>query len=515
MKTNRRRFLAACLGSATLPALRRAAAASLPDSVSPEALASDPLRPQYHLLPAANWMNDPNGPIYWNGNYHMFYQYNPNGAYWGDMHWGHAVSQDMVHWRHLPIALAPTPGGPDASGCYTGTAVVKGDRVVIMYTGVKASSMGQATIKGRTPPLRETQCLAIAADPDLITWSKVPTPVIETPPPQLEVNGFRDPSPWRQGDWWYTVLASGVADQGGAVLLYRSKDLHNWEYLHTLSKRNHEGLAAFDPFDPWEVWECPEFFLLGDWHVLIYSTADKTYWQSGKLDSEKMIFHPVQAGTLDYGSYYAAKTQLDKSGDRIIWGWIKETRPLAEYKAAGWAGMMSLPRVLSVTGDGRLHFRVADAVHRLRGREQALTLTGDEQIIRQINGFRIAACCGEIHCVTHRTGTPFELALRGPEDNVSPWLTLHYDPRHPSQIFVDGRPLPLTLDSSEDLKFHLYVDGSVIEVFVNDQIAFTKRFYYSGRNPRDLHLQWNGSTASIASLSLWQLSPISSNRLTI
>ena len=81
--------------------------------------------PQFHLLPHANWMNDPNGPIYWNGQYHMFYQYNPDGAYWGNMHWGHAVSPDMVHWRHLPVALAPTPGSPDADGCFTGTAVIQ------------------------------------------------------------------------------------------------------------------------------------------------------------------------------------------------------------------------------------------------------------------------------------------------------------------------------------------------------------------------------------------------------
>src|SRR6266566_6183675 len=81
-----------------------------------ERLAADPLRPQYHLLPAKNWMNDPNGPMHWNGRYHMFFQYNPNAAVWGDMHWAHAVSEDMIHWRHLPIALAPSPGQSDADG---------------------------------------------------------------------------------------------------------------------------------------------------------------------------------------------------------------------------------------------------------------------------------------------------------------------------------------------------------------------------------------------------------------
>ncbi|MGH9396518.1 MAG: sucrose-6-phosphate hydrolase, partial [Terriglobia bacterium] len=89
-----------------------------------ERLAHDILRPQYHLLPAANWMNDPNGPIFYRGQYHLFYQYNPHGAFSGTKHWGHAVGPDMLHWQHLPVALAPTPGGPDWDGCWTGSAVL-------------------------------------------------------------------------------------------------------------------------------------------------------------------------------------------------------------------------------------------------------------------------------------------------------------------------------------------------------------------------------------------------------
>ena len=125
----RRDFLAGLAGTAAATTFGRGLRATSLSGVSTanelaKRLANDPLRPQCHLLPAANWMNDPNGPIYWHGNYHMFYQYNPDGAFWGDMHWGHAISQDMVHWKHLPVALAPTPGGPDADGCFTGTAAV-------------------------------------------------------------------------------------------------------------------------------------------------------------------------------------------------------------------------------------------------------------------------------------------------------------------------------------------------------------------------------------------------------
>ena len=80
-------------------------------------------RPIYHFAPLANWMNDPNGLIQWQGKYHLFYQHNPNGAYWDQMHWGHASSPDLVHWTHLPIALAPTQGGPDKDGCFSGCAI--------------------------------------------------------------------------------------------------------------------------------------------------------------------------------------------------------------------------------------------------------------------------------------------------------------------------------------------------------------------------------------------------------
>src|SRR6185437_11420660 len=243
------------------------------DSRPVSKLAADPLRPQYHFLPKANWMNDPNGPIYWRGQYHMFCQYNPHAAVWGDMHWAHAISPDMVHWKHLPVALAPTPGGPDSGGCFTGTAVVDQGRVNVLYTGVRPAPEDQATIKNGTHSLLETQCLAISDDPELKTLTKLPNPVIAAPPAGFEVNGFRDPSPWRQGDWWYTVLGTGIANRGGAILLYRSKDLRKWDFLHILAQRPQ---SSANPVDPWEVWECPDFFPIGDRHVLIYSTQGKS-----------------------------------------------------------------------------------------------------------------------------------------------------------------------------------------------------------------------------------------------
>ncbi len=478
--------------------------------------ASDPRRPQYHLLPAANWMNDPNAPIYWQGSYHMFYQYNPNGAFWGDMHWGHAVSPDMVHWRHLPVALAPTPGGPDAAGCFSGTAVVDGDRVGVLYTGVVSAPENEATIRDGVHSLKETQCLAFASGRDLTDWTKVPQPVIAAPPAGMDVSGFRDPAPWRQGNGWYMAVGSGIRGQGGAILLYRSLDLRHWDYLHVVAGGRGSGANAANPVDSGDMWECPDLFPLSGRHVLIYSSQGKAYWQSGDLDPKALLFHPQRQGVLDYGSFYAPKTQLDRSGNRILWGWVQETRPLAEYRAAGWAGLMSLPRVLMLDADGQLRIRVAPAVDGLRERPLMLRVSASEEQNRQrIAAMHVDGCSGEILCLAKKSAEPFTLSLIG-EDHGSPqtWLTVSYDPAHPDLVRLDGKTMPIPLPEKGELTIHMYVDGSVIEVLINEQVAYTKRFYYSGSSAPRIGLRLDGKTASLASLTIWQLSPISANRLT-
>src|SRR5262245_60723122 len=226
MLFTRRRFLST-FGAAPLVADPCASqllrALGVPDERDLRAhLAADPLRPQCHLLPAKNWMNDPNGPIYWNGEYHMFFQYNPNATVWGDMHWAHAVSPDMIRWRHLPIALAPTPGWDDEAGCFTGSAVNDNGTATILYTGVKSVTPELATLRDGRHNFREVQCLATSSDAQLRTWTKWKTPVIE-PPNDPQLTGFRDPFLWRERDEWLVGVGSGVRKKGGRVLLYRSK----------------------------------------------------------------------------------------------------------------------------------------------------------------------------------------------------------------------------------------------------------------------------------------------------
>lgn len=524
---NRRDLLRSAAGLAGVAALSRTGWASGVGSAAGLAgletglaglearLALDPRRPQFHLLPKRNWMNDPNGPVYWDGKYHMFFQYNPHAAVWGDMHWGHAMSDDMVHWEHLPVALAPTPGGPDAAGCFSGSAVIDDGVVTVMYTGVVKAPMSEATIKDGVNSLRESQCLATSTDMNLTAWTKVPQAVIPAPPPGMKVAGFRDPAPWKSGEWWYVAIGSGLAGEGGRVLLYRSKDLRKWEYLHFLAGGEGSGKPTTNPVGDGDMWECPDFFPLDGKHVLMYSSMGKVHWQTGVLDEAAMKFHPEKKGVMDYGAYYAAKTQTDKHGRRIVWGWIPETRPVAEYSAAGWACMMSLPRRLRLRADGELSIEVDPVVEKLRLDEQRLDLSRDVDM--QLNELHIEKATGELMGLFARGGKPFAVSLMGrlPSGEMrEPIVKVEYDPARLGEVMVDGKAVPVAGPHMHPLELHIYVDGSVAEVMLQGAAAYTKRFYYPGGVAPDVRVQVDGPEGTVRGLQIWQLTPISPDRLT-
>ena len=319
MHISRRRFVqmsaAAAVGSVSSRAL--VAGDDRGDANLCRKLVSDPLRPQYHLMPAHNWMNDPNGPIYFGGRYHMFHQYNPRGATWGNMHWAHATSPDMIQWHHEPIALAPTAGGPDSEGVFSGSVVFDDGKPAVIYTAVAPpSSAGDATLRDGVHTWRETQCLAVAQDDDLRVWKKLSEPVIATPPGGLEVTGFRDPALWREGQKWMLILGSGVRGKGGMILLYTSTDLRHWTYLHPLIDGSPGKSTSVNPVDTGEMWECPDFFPLGNKHVLLISTMGKVRWKVGTYANR--CFTPEKEGVVDWGSYYAAKTMIRKRAPTLI-----------------------------------------------------------------------------------------------------------------------------------------------------------------------------------------------------
>jgi beta-fructofuranosidase len=474
-------------------------------------LAADTLRPQFHLLPAENWMNDPNGPIYWKGHYHMFFQYNPNAAVWGDMHWAHAVSEDMIHWRHLPVALAPTPGWDDADGCFTGSAVDDRGTATILYTGVKTVSPDQATLRDGVQHFREVQCLATSSDPQLRTWTKWKQPVIQPPNDPL-LTGFRDPFLWRESEIWFLGVGSGQSKQGGRVLLYRSKDLRQWEYLHPLASGEWTGKESANPVDSGEMWECPDFFPLGKKHVLLYSTAGQVIWESGQLDRKELVFHPERRGLLDHRAYYAQKTQLDAKGNRILWGWIPETRPQSEFSAAGWAGCMALPRILSLTADGTLEMQIAPEARALRAKSFVLPQqqTGTPQLARSLENFQIENLAGE---VAWKTNSPrLTLSI---EDRTGPWWSAKIELKDATAatLTVNEKALEIPLGQKREVEFHLFLDASVAELTCNRQHVLTTRIYRQPDGPLRFRINEDDLPA-LTSLQTWQLRPISPDRLT-
>ena len=463
-----------------------------------EKLAADPQRPRYHFLPPSNWMNDPNGLIFWKGKYHMFYQHNPYGPFHGGrtgtMHWGHAVSEDLVHWTHLPIALAPTPAAPDKDGIYSGCVVDNGNVPTIIYTGVSP----------------EVQCIATSNDDLLITWKKYSgNPVIGSPPKGLEVTGFRDPCVWEKGGSWYMLIGSGIKDVGGAVLLYKSKDLIHWEYLHPLCVGDKEKTGT--------MWECPDFFPLGNKHVLLVSVLGTTLYFVGTYTNQK--FRPEVQGNTDIGGhFYAARSMVDGNGRRILFGWVWEGRSAAAQLASGWAGVQALPRTLSLREDNTLSIESVPELRALRGRHHRHTdvhATSSSSLLSDVQGD-----CLEIAAeFDPRDAKEFGLKVRCAPDATEE--TPIFYSRVSECLIVDRERSslnpevnrgvqkgPFKLATDESLKLHIFVDRSMIEVFANGRVCLTDRIYPSRANSLGIGLFARGGSVNIKSMDIWEMQSI-------
>jgi len=512
MNLSRRSFLTGASAAALTPLYPRLLwpAADPANATLCRKLASDPLRPQYHLIPARNWMNDPNGPIFFRGRYHMFHQYNPQGAVWGNMNWAHATSPDLIHWKQEPIAISPTPDGPDRDGVFSGSAVLDNGKPTVIYTAVAPpQSDADATLRDGVHTWRETQCLAVAEDDELRRWKKLPEPVIAAPPAGLAISGFRDPCVWREGNSWMLTLGSGVKNKGGMVLLYSSPDLRQWTYLHPLVEGAASGKQAVNAVDTGDMWECPDFFPLGNKHVLLISTMSKVLWKTGTYGHQR--FTPEKEGVVDWGAYYAAKTMIDRDGKLILWGWITETRPDADLKEAGWAGAMSLPRVLSLSAENELQTEVAPAAHVLRGAHtsinQATTPTDRQKIL---NTVRIRDLAAEIKLALHPKTEGFAIHLQSETGENFASISCS-EKSGGRELRVNTVAASLAGVSGLPVDLRLFLDGSVMEVFANRTVALTSRIYKAPSGPLRLKLEGD---AELVSFDLWQMTPISKDRLT-
>ncbi len=418
-------------------------------------LGHDHLRPGYHFLPRANWMNDPNGLIHWQGVYHLFYQYNPHGPFWGTIHWGHASSRDLVNWQHHPIALTPGPESYDQDGCWSGCAVDDAGTPTMLYTG----------------KLHDQEMVCVArADARFDMLHKHPAnPVIAQPPPGVATVGFRDPCVWREDGQWQMLLGSGIRGQGGAILRYTSPDLIHWEYQQPLCVG--DGSLG-------DMWECPNFFALGDRHVLLVSILPQETVLAAIGTYHQGIFVPETWQRLDGGmAFYAPQVLRDQAQRQLCFAWLKEERDLPAQSAAGWAGVMSLPRTITMGDAMNLEIEPALELAQLRLNERTITrhLSQGERVMLPTSQHGQ----WEVELLAEPSAGTLTLAI---EENGTALATVEVDlVRCVTRLCApDGGAqewLPFTLTPGMPLRLRCFFDRSVLECFVQGQASLTKRIY--------------------------------------
>ena len=458
--------------------------------------ATDVHRPRYHFLPAANWMNDPNGVIYWRGQYHLFFQYNPAGAWHANMHWGHAISADLVRWQELPVAIAPTPNSPDQGGIFSGCLVDDAGTPTAIYTGVNDDYTVQV------------QCLARGSD-DLREWQKHPgNPIIGAVPPALgQRRDFRDPFVWRGESCWYMALASHIVGVGGAVLLYRSQNLIDWQYAHPL----YVGEKARNGRN----FECPNFFPLGDKWVLIVSAqldhapAQTLYWV-GRFENER--FFPEHEAVYDAGCSYASLCGHAADGGMLIYSWLREGRSRAAQRESGWTGVQAVPRTLSLDAQNRLVSQPVAALYKLRGAHSHYGVGEVAAGSLSARGLSLDIEASFDTEVAPRCGLEVALSADGCEkaaivyDSETQTLQVKRQYRNPSpEVADETQGIPHRLAVGEALQLRVLLDGSVIEVIANGRARITSRFYVSDAANDSLRVL---AAEALCKLDIWEMSSI-------
>lgn len=325
-------------------------------------------RPAFHLSPRVGWMNDPNGFSYYKGQYHLFYQYHPYSLRWGPMHWGHAVSRDLVHWEYLPCAMAPDTDC-DSFGCFSGSAITMPDgRQLLLYTGVR-----EVKNEDGSSHTLQTQCVAIGDGVDYEKYEGNPVLDERDLPEGGSKVDFRDPKIWQEPDGSYACVVGNRAEDGsGSLLLYRSADALHWKFDAILD----QCCGEFG-----KMWECPDTFELDGKQVILVSPQDMcasglefhsgngTLCLIGSYDAAARRFHRENVQAIDYGlDFYAPQTTLTPDGRRVMVAWMQNWDACIESEYhPKWFGQMTTPRELHVRGGALIQTPVRE-LEACRGR---------------------------------------------------------------------------------------------------------------------------------------------------
>ncbi|XP_025830341.1 uncharacterized protein LOC112904462 isoform X1 [Agrilus planipennis] len=434
-------------------------------------------RLNYHIMAPAGWINDPNGFSYYHGEYHLFYQHNPDNATPGNIHWGHVKSEDLVHWKHLPIALSPDKLY-DNGGVFSGSGIVFKNSLVLMYTGNANQSNG-------TYFSSQSQELAFSSDGErFIKYTN--NPVIAFPPIDGG-NAFRDPSIWQYKDMWYVILGNqNNLTQQGRALIYSSYNLHTWNYVGVLA----ESTGNFG-----YMWECPDFFELKGRYILLmspqgikangddYKNLYQTGYFVGSYNYQTNNFsHNNVFIEMDHGhDFYAAQTMEAPDGQRIMIAWMDMWESAYLEQEDGWVGALTIPRALTLSPSGKILQNPVDELRSLRtstllrstinveGVSKLLDARSDEILIKATFKSTVARVgiqidignCSNVLAYLDKSDNKFILD-RGDND--------------PRKTVIDV----VNRDNFETLKIRIFLDKSSIEIFLDDGgTTFSSRIYPS------------------------------------
>ncbi len=462
-------------------------------------------RPKYHLLPAANWTNETHGLIYYKGRYHIFNQKDGNNLLLRQINWGHFSSPDLVNWtEHRPV-LSPEPGY-DQYGIWSGHCIMddKG-KPVIIYTGGTDGPNGI--------------CLAYPRDDKLIAWKKFSAnPVVKGAPAQFSRTDLRDPYVWKEGSQWYMIVGYGITENKvdkGAVLLYKSKDLYRWEFIH--------NLFVGDPLkdDSGIFWEMPVFWKMNDKYILLINKVPQPnkpavafYW-TGDFVNEKFIpDHALPKKLEVINRLLSPSVALDAKGRTTAVAIIPDENSAKAQYDQGWAHLYSIPRTWTLK-KGIICQQPHPAMKSLRGSKKVFV----KKMISP--GKPLLLTSGK-----RQLEIEMEIALKDAKQ-FGFIIGKHPEQKELTKIFYDverkqfsadqtksslNKNIPLEtrsgdypLNPNEKLTIRLFIDGSVVEVFINNEAAFTTRIFPLYKESNQVELFTEGGTVVAEKITVWEM----------
>ncbi|MEE0967370.1 MAG: glycoside hydrolase family 32 protein [Bacilli bacterium] len=415
------------------------------------------MRPKLHFTPIKNWMNDPNGFIYFKGYYHLFYQHFPYDVKWGTMHWGHKISKDFIHWEDKGIALYPSKDF-DRNGCFSGSAIEVNNKMYLYYTAVVYTKLNPDNIHVSGDSFLASQAMFISEDGihfDSNT-KRVVIPTFDKDDKIGHWHNTRDPKVWKEDDTYYMVIGSQYADgkkMKGQILIYTSNDALNWQYKNRL----------INPTIDSHMWECPDIFKINDKRILIMSPEDTlkdginypshASWSFIDFNKDTCESHMTsELQYLDYGlDLYAPTSTIDEYGNRVVVAWLR----MSEAVDNEWIGMFTLPRVVTIKNN-HVCFHVHPHVDKLFKDEvdsftniEPLKISVDlkEGSYLNIGGYQITYEDGCVHTNREKVFTDVS-KLFNKKSNIGKKFS--------TPLLKNGNHIDI------------YVDANVIEIYINN-----------------------------------------------